>query len=234
MGDQDRRHAEIALQVTQKVHDLGLHGHVQRRCRLIRDQQVWLAQQRHRNHHALAHAAGKLVRIKPDAAAGVGDLDRVQHPDAFGKGLRLGHALVMDQPLHHLVADPHIGVERGHRVLKHHGDLVRADGVQRRGGGTHQFGAVEFHGPPCGAVLGQKAKDGKGELAFARPAFAHDAKGRAPVEGEGHAVDRVDGAVTGGEAYAEIVDFQHGHVSGPSGPARRAIRHRQSRRRTWW
>ena len=40
-----------------------------------------LAGQRHRDHHALAHAAGKLVRIVVDARARVGDADHLQHLD---------------------------------------------------------------------------------------------------------------------------------------------------------
>ena len=55
--DQDDRHAGLLLQVAQQVEDLRLHGDVERGGRLVGDQQVGLAGQRHGDHHALAHAA---------------------------------------------------------------------------------------------------------------------------------------------------------------------------------
>ena len=38
-----------------------------------------LARERHRDHHALAHAAGELVRIAVGAPARVGNADRLEH-----------------------------------------------------------------------------------------------------------------------------------------------------------
>ena len=43
--------------------DLRLHGDVERGGRLVGDQQVGLVGERHRDHHALALAAGELMRI---------------------------------------------------------------------------------------------------------------------------------------------------------------------------
>ena len=57
MGDQDDCRAQIALQIAQQVQHLALYGHVQRGCRLIRNQHLGAQGQRHGNHHALAHAA---------------------------------------------------------------------------------------------------------------------------------------------------------------------------------
>ena len=50
--------------------DLGLRGHVERRRRLVRDQQLGIASQRQGDNTALQHAAGQLVRIAPDGRAG--------------------------------------------------------------------------------------------------------------------------------------------------------------------
>ena len=63
MGDQNDRRAEITLQIAQQIQHLALHGHVQRRCRFIRDQHLRAQRQRHRDHQPLAHSAGKFVRI---------------------------------------------------------------------------------------------------------------------------------------------------------------------------
>ena len=54
--------AQIALQLGKQAQDLRLHRDVERRRRLVGDQQLRLAQQRHGDHHALAQPAGKLVR----------------------------------------------------------------------------------------------------------------------------------------------------------------------------
>ena len=62
----------VALQVTDQLQDLRLGGDVERGRRLVRDQHGGLERQCHRDHHALALAAGQLVRIGPDDALGSG------------------------------------------------------------------------------------------------------------------------------------------------------------------
>ena len=61
-----------------QVEDLRLRRHVERGRRLVGDQQVRVADQRHRDHHALPHAAGELVRVVVDPALGVRDADLPQ------------------------------------------------------------------------------------------------------------------------------------------------------------
>ena len=63
VGDEDYRGAELALQVEDEVEDLRLNGDVQRSGRLVGDQHLGIAGERHGDHGALAHAAGELVRI---------------------------------------------------------------------------------------------------------------------------------------------------------------------------
>ena len=60
----------LALQLAQQVEDLRLNGHVERRGRLVGDQQLRLRRERHGDHHALAHAARELVRIGLEALLG--------------------------------------------------------------------------------------------------------------------------------------------------------------------
>ncbi len=57
VGDEQHRHAELVLQVAQQLQDLRLDRHVERGRRLVGDQKRRLADQRHRDHRALAHAA---------------------------------------------------------------------------------------------------------------------------------------------------------------------------------
>ena len=76
--DQHQAHAGVALQAQQQVDNLRLDRHVQRRRRLVGNQQAWPARQRHRDHDALAHAARELVRKRRRAPRRVGNTDFVQ------------------------------------------------------------------------------------------------------------------------------------------------------------
>ena len=64
-----------------QAQDLRLDRDVERGRRLVGDQHRGLAGERHRDHHALAHAAGELVRIVVRAALGLGDADLAQQLD---------------------------------------------------------------------------------------------------------------------------------------------------------
>jgi hypothetical protein len=54
--------AVLPLQLSHQLQHLRLHGDVERRRRLVGDQHLGAAGQRHGDHHPLAHAAGQLVR----------------------------------------------------------------------------------------------------------------------------------------------------------------------------
>ena len=72
------REAELALQVGEQPQDLRLHRDVERGGRLVGDQQLGLAHQRHGDHHALAQAARELVRELAEPHARRGDADAAQ------------------------------------------------------------------------------------------------------------------------------------------------------------
>ena len=78
VGDEQDRHAGLALQLAQELQDLRLHGHVERGRRLVGDEQVGLVGERHGDHDALALAAGELVRIGAEPALGLADADLLQ------------------------------------------------------------------------------------------------------------------------------------------------------------
>ena len=66
-------------QLVEDRQDLHPHRDVERRGRLVGDQQVGLGHQHHGDHDALAHAARDLVRIELVDALGIADLHRLQH-----------------------------------------------------------------------------------------------------------------------------------------------------------
>ena len=59
--------------------DLRLDRHVERGRRLVGDQQRRAARQRHRDHHALAHAARQLVRIAVEHRARLRNAHLLEH-----------------------------------------------------------------------------------------------------------------------------------------------------------
>ena len=81
MRDQDDGRAEPLLQIDDELQDLGLDRHVERSRRLVGDQHLRIAGERHRDHDALAHAAGQLMRVFLDALLRLGNADEFEHLD---------------------------------------------------------------------------------------------------------------------------------------------------------
>ena len=68
----------LAAELLQERDDLRLDRDVERRRRLIGHDQARTGAERQGDHHALAHAAGELVRIVVDAVLRTGDADLLQ------------------------------------------------------------------------------------------------------------------------------------------------------------
>ena len=83
---------ELGLQLVEQLQDLGLDGHVERGGRLVGDQELRIARQRHGDHDALPHAARELVRVLLDPALGVGDVDELEHLDRLVHGVAAARA----------------------------------------------------------------------------------------------------------------------------------------------
>ena len=75
VADEEHAHAVPLLQPGEQLHDLALDRDVERGRRLVGDQQLRLAGQRHRDHHPLLLAARELVRIGGEAALRLGHAD---------------------------------------------------------------------------------------------------------------------------------------------------------------
>ena len=180
MRDEDHRHAQFGLQLADGVEDLRLNGHVQRGRRLIRDQKLRPARQRHRDHHALQHPARQLVWMLPHHVRRMGNANFFKHLQRNRLGLLPFHGPVHQDGFHDLVADAEHRVERGHRFLKDHRDLGAPDAPHPFGAGGHK---VQW---PVPAVKQDRAcvdaparkigqpHDGARCDRFARPGFAHD------------------------------------------------------------
>ena len=81
MPDEDDRAGETASQLLEERHDLRFHRRIERRGRLVGEQEIGPDEQRHRDHHPLAHAAGELVRIGGEAQGRIREADARQRRD---------------------------------------------------------------------------------------------------------------------------------------------------------
>jgi len=125
--DDQHGHAELALEIDDLFEYLRLDGHVQRRRRLVGDQQRGPADQRHGDHRPLAQTAGQLERVGLHCAGRVGEAN---HPQHFARDLAaLGSATgaVKMQRFGHLVANRVQRRQRGHRFLEDNGDASAAN-----------------------------------------------------------------------------------------------------------
>ena len=105
VGDEQDRHARFALQLVEQRQDLRLDRHVERGGRLVGDQQLRPAGERHRDHRALALPARQLVRKRVDAALRIGNAGAREQLDGARVRLLLAEALVQLEHLGDLVAD---------------------------------------------------------------------------------------------------------------------------------
>jgi len=126
MGDPDNRHANFITQPFDQICNLGLNRHIQCRGRLISNKHLRCAGQRHGNHHALAHAAGELVRVIFQTFTCIGDTYQFQRLNHAVFGLFHGHTHVNFQWLRHLLSNCKNRVKGSHWVLKYHADLGAA------------------------------------------------------------------------------------------------------------
>ena len=124
----------------------GLDGHIQGRRGLVGDQQLRLAGQGHGDHHPLAQPAGQLVWVLLEAFLGPGHAHEAEHFDGPVERLLLGHPLVDPDRLRYLAADGPRRVQRRHRVLEDHADVV-ATHLAHLGLGQGRPGRARSGGP---------------------------------------------------------------------------------------
>ena len=209
VGDENQRQPHFFLHLLEQVDHLRLNGNVERRHRLVTDNQLGLQDQGASNADALALAAGKFVGVAVDLAA--------QQADFFHHGV---HALldffvaeigiVGAQRLGNDAADAHAGIERCQRVLEDHLDVFALEphGFGRQ---ADQLFAVKQNAAGAGF---DQADNGAGKGGFAAAGFADHAEGFAGFEIERYAVDGFEGGGFLPEHRAVALDVEVGlHVA---------------------
>ena len=201
--------AVLVLEVVHQPQDLRLNGDIERRCRLVGDQQLGPAGQRHGDHDTLPHTAGKLMRILLGHDLRVGDLDLAQQVDGFDGGLLLGDPLMDHEGLRELPLDGENGVETGHGLLENDRDLVAADLIHFAEGDLGQIDAPEKDLAALDiAVAVKQAQDAHGRNGLAGAGFADYAKRLALLHGIRYVIDGLHDAALGGKVCVQVLDFK--------------------------
>ena len=142
MGDHQQRHAQFGLEILDQLQDLGLDGDVERRGRLVGNQQAGPADQRHGDHRALAQAPGQLKGIGARRALGIGKAHQPQHFHHQLAGRGTTNIAMQLEGFADLVADGVDRRQRGHRLLEDDRDASAANGAHL-GGIAGQLGDVD-------------------------------------------------------------------------------------------
>ena len=195
------------LQPLHQVEDLRLGRHVERGRRLVGDQELGVVDQRHRDHHALAHAARELVRVVVDALLGARDPDLPsgsRSPGAAHPCLR--DVLVDQHGLLELPADRLDRVQRGHRVLEDHrrSSSPRISRSRCRRRAEHLLAVEQHRARSTSACRGStRPMTVRKVTLLPRAGLADDAERLRPSSSEKLTpVDRLDDAVVGAERGA--------------------------------
>ena len=217
VGDEEVGELELLAQVFEQVDDLGLDGHVQRRHRLVADDELRVQAQRPGDPHPLALAAAHLVRVAVRELRGQPAYgEQLGDPAVAPARVRLdavdAHRLVQDG------ADLHAGVERAVRVLEDDLDLLPPGGqlLVRQ---AFEVDALEHDLPRGGAFELEHATAGRG---LAAAGFPDQAEGLALPDVEAHPVHRLDVAdgllehqpLGDREVFPEVSDFEQGLAPG--------------------
>ena len=210
VGDEQHRHAVAACRIFEQIEDLRLHGDVERRRRLVGDEQVGPVGERHGDHHALALAAGELVRIGAEPLA----RDRGCRPpssssiDARADAVGAARAVQLED-FADLLLDGVQRVERGHRLLEHHGDPAPRMARSRVSLAVRRSSPSKS-APARRNSLRQQAHDGKGRDRFARAGFADEGERFAALQREGDAGDGGRGGWVRAERDGEVANVEEG------------------------
>src|SRR5690606_14642762 len=135
------------LQLIDQFEYLRLDRNVERGCGLVRDQELRLAGNSYGDHCPLPHAARQLMRIFPDPLLCRWYANSIQKLNSFSFRVTARHTAVAHQGFANLLADGQHGIERGHRLLEDHADLIAANGAHFTVRHRIEVGTVEKHPP---------------------------------------------------------------------------------------
>jgi hypothetical protein len=143
VGDQQHGHVALRREPGEQLEDLRLHGHVEGRGGLVREQEPWRAGQGHGDRHPLAHAARQPVRVLARAGRGSRDADRVEELDRAAPGRVTRRAVVPPDDLRDLLADREDRRQGRRGILQDERDVAPAQPSHGRRGQSQDVAPVE-------------------------------------------------------------------------------------------
>ena len=176
MGDQDHCEVVLAAEAVEQPEDPGLHGDVERRRRLVGDQQLRTAGEGDRDRDPLAHPAGELVRVGAEGLGPVRDAHLLEQLERTALGGAAVEAEVVPDVLGQLPADREHRVQRRHRILEDHREVAPGELAPARGGEGEQVAPVEAHAPLDGGAVRQHAEQSQHRHRLAAAALPGDAE----------------------------------------------------------
>ena len=189
--------------------NLRLYGDVQRRGRLVGDQQIGMMQQRDGDRHALPHAAGELMRIGCETFIGAGDPDHAKGIARTRARLGVRDLGVRPHRLDHLRVDAQDRIERHHRVLEDHRDAVAAQGAHLALGEFREILAlVQDRAADNASRWIDQADDGEAGDRLAGAGLADQSQHLSARDGERHVVHRLHHAGAREEMRAQVAHFE--------------------------
>ena len=242
MGDQNDGGIQLGPKIAQQGKDFRLYRHIQRRCRLVGDQNLRFACKGDGNHHPLTLTTRQLVRIIINPCRCIGNPHRLEQFQCAPAGRCIVNPAMQAQHFDDLLANGKNRVERGHRLLKDHRDLIAPQAPQPCRRCLRQIFALEQDLPARNAPHGrQQTHQRKRSHRLATAGLADKTDALAAFECEGNIIQNGNGAGTGGELNAEIADVQKWcvcsgfcHATAPSisGSARHSIHHQSMKSTT--
>jgi hypothetical protein len=213
--DKEQGQVELALQLLEQVQDLRLDGDIQRRNRLVGDDELRPGGERPRDADALALAAAEFMRVAVDVIRLKADqLHQLDHPIRFLAPL---HAVVERQRAADDVDHLHARVERGVGVLKNHLQIFSepAHFAHRE---LQDFPSLEVDFPVRGS---DQARNQPGRRRFSTAALSDQTERLSFRHGKGDLIHRFQGLSSRHEPahepaaqieiLGEIVDFEQSH-----------------------
>ena len=197
------------LQPSQQLDDLCLYRDVERRRRLIGDQQLRLIRHGHGDHRPLPHAARQFVRILQRSPLWVWNGDKLQHVDSpSGGGASRYRRIVNADRLGDLGADGEDRIEGRHRILEDHADAGAAHPGKLLLRSPGQLHTAKADRSPDLHARRQQAHDGKHRHALAAAGLADQAKRLARTRFQIHAPDRLKSATRRSEGHFKVANLE--------------------------
>jgi len=130
VSDEEESEFHFAAELVEQFEDLFLHRDIESGGGLVGDEQFGIGGESHGDHDALAKSAGELMRKLPVTDVGFGNGGAFE--GSVDASLQMSAAevgFVSANGFFDLRANTHDGIERGHRLLKDHGNFAAADGA---------------------------------------------------------------------------------------------------------